>query len=224
MIFRKENPNMRGRSVLGTAVLFLLAAAAPASAQIVIDDFATAQGTITATDPGTLTTKTSVASGSAIGGGRALQVSTNSGGGGSMTAQVSSGALSFTRTTAPGEVDVWWDGNADTTFGFGLAANLTAGGQDRFRVTVTSSSSASPQMSLIAWTDGTNFSTMNFTLPTGGGTIDLPYASFTPTNAGATWTNVNNIYLSTVAVAGTFSGVISDLRTAPVELTRFAVD
>ncbi|HEV8269362.1 MAG TPA: hypothetical protein VGR00_14045 [Thermoanaerobaculia bacterium] len=204
--------------------LSVLAFALPAPAQqILIDDFATPQGPVTV-NPGPGSQTTSVASGSAIGGGRVMRVSTSAGG--NMSAVVTGGQYSFTRSAGiAGTSELWWDGNADTNFDLGLGANLTANGQSRFRLTVVSSTSASLNMRISVYTTGADVSQADFTLPTGGGIVDVPYSSFTVAGgAGATFSSANNIFLSLVNTAGDWNGVIEEFRTVPVELQSFEVD
>jgi hypothetical protein len=198
------------------------------TAQLLIDDFSSAQGPVTLSMvPGTVE---DFADGSGIlQTERNIRVSGSSVAGGNISAQVMAGALTFSRPgVSNGEVDVWWDGNNNTnTFNpTGLGGlNLTTGGQDRFRVTVVSSSSASLNMRLVVWTDGTNFSERNFTLPTGGGTVDLTFASFTlGGGVGASFINVGAIYLRTVEASGDWTASIDEIRTVPVELISFSVD
>lgn len=139
----------RGRSAAGALGVVVLAATAllasePASAQVVIDDFSTAQATIS-DPPGGGSTATTAGS-DILGGKRGLLVR-NLAGPGPTSAGVAGGALDFSiAATTPdslGEADVIWDGDADndpSTFdptGFGTPVDLTDGGtQGAFRITV----------------------------------------------------------------------------------------
>ena len=205
--------------------------AAPAAAQpIVIDDFSTNSSLLFLTATGTAT---ALADGAGIlQTERNLRISGSSfGGGASIDVEVTSGAMAFTRTASlsSGTIELWWDGdNNTTTFnatGLG-GVNLTAGGQDRFVITVNSSTDTSSLMGLQVWTDGTNRSEHTFTLPGAGGTVTLPYANFVNTGGtGADFSNVGAIFLRTADDgAGVWVASIEDIRTQPVELLSFEVE
>ncbi len=211
--------------------LFALLLASPALAQpIIIDDFSTDSATVIRVSAGT---STAFDDGSGI-----LQTERNlrvSGGGfaggSSIEMAVSSGSMSFTRSAGVtgGTLEMWWDGNNNTaTFmptGLG-GINLTAGGQNRFVITVDSSTDTSSLMALDVWTDGGNRSTHTFTLPGGGGTVTLLYSGFSITaGTGANFTNVGAIFLRTADDGtGLWVASINDIRTQPVELMSFSAE
>ncbi len=216
---------------LPSSLILVALLAAPAAAQpIVIDDFSTNSSLLFLTAAGTAT---ALADGAGIlQTERNLRISGASfGGGASIDVEVSSGAMLFTRTAAlsSGTIELWWDGdNNVTTFdatGLG-GVNLTAGGQDRFVITVNSSTDTSSLMGLQVWTDGTNRSEHTFTLPGAGGTVTLPYANFVNTGGtGANFSNVGAIFLRTADDgSGVWVASIDDIRTQPVELLSFEVD
>lgn len=197
--------------------------AAAMAQPIVLDTFETGQGPLLQSGLGT---NNSIVDGTGIlSTERNMRVSSQNAA--SVTATVAAGAYTFTRVVS-GTAELWWDGNNNTTTfdPTGLSGlDLTAGGQNSFRVTVTSSSSGSQNMRLIVWTDGGNLSQRDFTLPTGGGIVDLTYASFTVAGgAGASFNNVGALFLASVNVAGDWTATIDDLRTTPVELMSFEVD
>jgi hypothetical protein len=212
-------PLYRGVS-WGTAVVVLFALGGPAgAADLVIDDFSTAQGPVS--QGTTFSTANDFVDGAGI-----LQTERNlrvSAGadvsGGPLTAQVSGGTFTFNRPGATlGQIDMWWDGdNSTATFSpTGLGGiDLTAGGRDRFRIPVVSSSSASLQMRIIVWTDGTNLSQRDFTLPTGGGTVELLFSSFTvAAGTGGDFTNVGAIFINTILNTGAWTATLGTLRAA----------
>ncbi len=140
------------------------------------------------------------------------------------------GALAFARSAGVTNttVEVWWDGNNDTSVfnptGLG-GINLTAGGQDRFVINVVGSSDTVKQMRLVVWTDGSNLSEQNFTLPAAGGTVTLLYSGFTIAGGtGANFTNVGAIFLRTVDPSGAWSAQITNISTQPVELMSFSAE
>ena len=207
--------------------LIALSAATLAAQQIVIDTFAADQN-LFLVSPGTVTGEVDDA-GSIYSTERNMRVSAGTvGPGGEVTGNVTGGAFNFTRTVAPtsGTVEMWWDGDNGPAFnptGLG-GVNLTANGQNSFRVTVGSSSSAVLHMRLQVWTDGGNNSVADFTLPNGG-TVDLPYASFSPNaGAGADFTTVGAIFLQTLESSGFWVHAIDELRTTPVELASFTAE
>jgi hypothetical protein len=112
-------------SVLALAVSGFLAGAAPA---VTIDDFLT--GPITMTGPSGPTDQSGLSATSIIGGGR--QVSIDSSSGPTTTLEIGGGVLEFASGAGPQR------GYMHITYGATtpLAANLTAGGYDRIRVTV----------------------------------------------------------------------------------------
>lgn len=217
------------RQILLAAIVAFLAGTAFAQ-PIVIDDFSTnsaghirtAAGTDASFDDGAGILQTE----------RNLRLSAGSvGPGASIEMNVASGGMGFARTASltSGTVEMWWDGNNSTTTfsptGLG-GINLTSGGQDRFVITVTSSTDTSSLMGLQVWTDGTNRSEHTFTLPGAGGTVTLPYANFVNTGgAGADFSNVGAIFLRTADDgSGFWVASIEDIRTQPVELQSFEVE
>jgi hypothetical protein len=201
--------------------------AAPAGAQqIVIDTFAADQS-LFLVSPGTVSGEVDDAA-SILQTERNLRLSASAvGPGGEVSETVSGGTASFTRTNnATGTMEMWWDGDNGGTFnptGLG-GVNLTANGQDRFRVTVSATNSTSLNLRLQVWTDGSNNSVRNFTLPSGGGVVELLYSSFTPNaGSGASFNNVGAIFLSTFESGGLFTHTLDEIRTTPVELQSFEV-
>lgn len=194
-----------------TGMLFaaFFAADAPAQ-QLLIDDFATNQATLVV-NPGPASQVSSVASGTSIGGGRVLRVSASAGA--TMSGGVSGGLYSFSRSGGlAGTSEMWWDGDADTNFNLGLGADFTANGMNQFVVTVIASNSAVLQMRLTAYTTGSDVSQANFTLPDGG-VVEVPFSSFSATSgAGTDFSNVNNLFLSVVNVAGDWTATLEELR------------
>lgn len=218
------------RIVRPSLVLAVLLGTPVFAQPIVVDDFSTNSAGHIRVSPGT---DTSFDDGSGI-----LQTERNLrlsagtvGPGASIEMNVASGAMGFTRSASltGGTIEMWWDGNNNTaTFsptGLG-GVNLTAGGQDRFVITVNSSSDTSSLMGLQVWTDGSNRSEHTFTLPGAGGTVTLPYANFVNTGGtGADFANVGAIFLRTADDgAGLWIASIEDIRTQPVELLSFEVE
>jgi uncharacterized repeat protein (TIGR01451 family) len=205
-------PSSRALAVLVLAFL----ATMPAAAQVVVDTFDVDQPLLQLTSVPSTVNDHNADDPSILGGERNLRISGSDLSGGNITVQVSGGVLTFNRPgTSAGEVDVWWDGDNDTaTFDpLGLGGmNLTSGGRDRFRLQVISSSSATLHLRMVVWTTGTDFSELNFTLPAGGGFVDLPFASFVAGGgAGATFTNVGALYLRMVENTGAWTASLGSL-------------
>ncbi len=178
--------------------------------QVLIDDFATDQATLSV-NPGPASQISAVASGTSMGGGRVLRVSASAGG--IMSGGVNGGLYTFTRSAGlAGTSEMWWDGDADTNFNLGLGADFTANGMNQFVVTVVASDSAVLQMRLTAYTTGSDVSQANFAVPNGG-VVEVPYSSFSATSgSGTDFSNVNNLFLSVVNVAGDWTATIDEIR------------
>jgi hypothetical protein len=199
-----------------------------------IDDFSVNQGPLTlGAVIGTVTDHN--ADSSAIHGGeRNLRISGSNASGENITVTVSGGALTFNRTASSnGEIAAWWDGDNDSgSFDVinSLPYDLTANGTlDSFRVAIASASSAVLEMRIYVYTNGTSVSRIHFTLPTGGGNVDLLYTNFiTHGSAPADFSAIRAIYFSTVSNTGAFSATIDSIRArsstfgAPVSLTATA--
>ncbi len=197
-------------------IAFVACMAMPAGAQLVVDTFEVSQPLLELTSVPGVVHDHNADDPSILGGERDLRISGSDLSGGNITAQVTGGVLTFNRPGASvGEVDVWWDGlnNTSTFDPLGLGGmDLTNGGStDRFRLHVISSSSAILQMRMVVWTTGTAFSEMNFTLPTAGGFVDLPFASFTPSGGGAVFTDVGAVYLRTVEASGAWTASLGSV-------------
>lgn len=228
-----------GRRAVAIAGAALAAVSALASGQaIVIDDFNTPSATISLLAPGGTVTRFDDATpgNTILQTERNLRLGSLSSGGGAFDLQVSfgscpAGQLCFNRAAdvVNGSVEAWWDGNNDTNVfsptGLG-GIDLTAGGQDRIRITSVSSSSTTLNMRVVVWTDGTSLSEHNFTLPAGPGTVDLLYANFTTPlgSSPANFANVGAIFLRVVEANGAWSAQLGQIATAPVELLSFSVD
>jgi hypothetical protein len=226
---------LRTTAIAGAA---LAAFSALAGAQaIVIDDFNTPSATISLGSAGGTVTRfdDATAGNTILQTERNLRLASLSSGGGAFNLQVSfgscpAGQLCFNRAAdvVNSSIEAWWDGNNDTNVfvptGLG-GINLTAGGQDRIRLTSVGSSSTTLNMRVVVWTDGTSLSQHDFTLPAGAGTVDLPYANFTTAGTNpANFASVGAIYLRVVEPAGAWSAQLGQIATAPVELLSFSVD
>ena len=208
--------------------ILLITATASSAQQIVIDNFDGGDQTVTlSTAPGTEVESINN-NGGALANERTLRVSGSSVGGGNIVGAVGSGNLTFNRPSgSTGQMDIWWDGDDDDTSfnatGLG-GVDLTANSQDRFRLTVNSSSSGAKDFRITVWTDGGNQSQLEQTLPTGGGTVEFLYSNFT---GSADFTNVGAIFLTTSTATGITDGwsfSIAELRTTPVELQHFSIE
>lgn len=206
----------------------LIAATASSAQQIVIDNFDGGDQTVTlSTAPGTEVESINN-NGGALANERTLRVSGSSVGGGNIVGAVASGNLTFDRPLgSTGQMDIWWDGDDDDTSfnGTGLGGvDLMANGQDRFRLTVNSSSSGAKHYRIIVYTNGSTSSQLEQTLPPGGGVVEFAYDDFTGT---ADFTNVGAIFLTTSTATGItddWSFSIAELRTTPVELQHFSIE
>lgn len=209
-------------------LLFATAAGIPGAAfaqSIVIDDFNSGVLTVVLNSaPGTTGSFVDGNAGTVLQSERNLRVSGSSIAGGNISATTGLGSYGFTRPAgSDGTIEIWWDGNNNsTTFqpaGLG-GVNLTTNGQNAFRFQVTSSSSAALSLAFYVWTDGTNLSRGELTLPAGGGTVDLPYASFSVFGgSGATFTSVGALFLGTTSPSNqAWSAVIDDIRTVQSSL------
>lgn len=209
-------------------LLLAIVAGIPGAAcaqSIVIDDFNSGALTVVLNSaPGTAVNFVDGNAGSVLQTERTLRVSGSSVAGGNISATSGLGSYGFTRPAgSDGTVEIWWDGNNNsTTFvptGLG-GVNLTANGQNAFRFQVASSSSAALSLAFYVWTDGSNISRGELTLPAGGGTVDLPYASFGVFGgSGAAFTNVGALFLGTTSPSNqAWSAVIDDIRTVQTSL------
>ena len=224
-IHLKHRRTRRGEARLLAALGLLAIAAPPAWAQpIVIDDFNTGPITVTLNSaPGTQANFIDGSPGSVLGIERNLRVSGSSVAGGNISETTGLGSWSFTRPAGSnGTIELWWDGdNNTTTFsttGLG-GANLAANGQNALRFTVTSSSSAALSLAVYFYNGG-NVSRGELTLPTGGGIVDLPYASFSVFGgSGVNFASVGAILIGTTAPSDAgWSAVIDDIRTTQTNL------
>ena len=192
---------------------------------IVIDDFNSGALTVVLNSaPGTAVNFVDGNAGTVLQTERTLRVSGSSVAGGNISSTSGLGSYGFTRPAgSDGTLEIWWDGNNNsTTFqptGLG-GVNLTANGQNAFRFQITSSSSAALSLAFYVWTDGSNLSRGELTLPAGGGTIDLPFASFGVFGGGgAVFTNVGALFLGTTSPSNqAWSAVIDDIRTVQSSL------
>lgn len=148
-----------------------------------------------------------------------------------VTINVTGGALTFNRQSSPsaGQIDLWWDGlnnsnnfDPNTSVPYDFTANGTL---DSFRIAVNSSTSASLRMRLSVWTTGASLSQILFTLPTGGGDVDLLFSNF---SAGANFGAVRAIFFGTETNSGAWNVSIDSIRLrsstfgAPASLTATA--
>ena len=209
-----------GLLVLSTALFAASMHSGVYAQSIVIDDFNSGALTVVLNSaPGTAANFVDGNAGTVLQTERNLRVSGSSVAGGNISATSGIGSYSFTRPAgSDGTMEIWWDGNNNsTTFmptGLG-GVNLTANGQNAFRFQVTSSSSAALSLAFYVWTDGGNLSRGELTLPAAGGTVDLPYSSFSVFGgAGASFTNVGALFLGTTSPSNqAWTAVIDDLRT-----------
>jgi len=211
--------------------LFAASASMPST---MIDDFSVNQGPLTLGAIVGTVTDHNADNPAILGGERNLRISGANGSGDNITMQASGGALTFNRTSiSNGEIALWWDGlNNTSTFdpNTSLPYDLTAGGTlDSFRITVNSASSASQQLRIYVYTTGTSVSNRNFTLPTGGGNVDLLFSSFTPPGSvPANFGAIRAIYISTLSNTGAFSASLDSIKVrsstfgAPAVLTATA--
>jgi hypothetical protein len=148
---------------------------------------------------------------------RNIRVTGASVAGGAISANVTGGQLTVTRPSgSSGGIDVWWDGNNSSTsvdpVGLG-GVDLTAGGLTGFAISTSSSNSTALEMLLVVYTDSVNISSVFFTLPAGAATLEIPFAHFELIwGAGATFTNVGAIYLSTLNDSPAWTFTLSDIR------------
>jgi uncharacterized repeat protein (TIGR01451 family) len=201
---RASRKTAAGRKATGLGALSLLLLWAPAASALVVDEFSTAQASLSDPPGGA----SSVATGGAdiLGQRRDLSVMLRVGAG-PVSAEVSSGVLSASVTdTTPdsrGEVSVTWDGDADPTVldPEGLAPlDLTGSGHSSFRFSVAAAS-AGTELVLTVYTDAANASRAALRLPAvagGPASFYLSYpASFVPLlGGGADFADVGAIVLS----------------------------
>jgi len=205
--------------------LLLVAAGAFASATslraaaVNVDTFATDQGPVTlSTAPNTVNDWVNDSgAGTILGAERNIRISGSSVAGGSITAQASSGQLTITRPSgSTGEVDLWWDGQSNSssfsTTGLG-GADLTAGGNTGFQINSVSSSSTTLRMQIYVYSSA-GTSHKFFTLPSGSGTIEIPFAEFETSGFGADFTSAGAIYLYTADNSGAWSLTLNSIKLA----------
>lgn len=189
------------------ALVALLVAPFPASAQIIIDSFATNQAPLTLTFPPAGTTASSSASGAGIlGGERDLSINLTAGviAGNTMSATVSSGFYSYSQdATISGTGTIQWDGTdgSATVNPTGLGGvDLTQGGTQDAILIGTFFDDLPVNVTVEVFTDAGNASTATLALPGlifSATNFAIPYSSFTTTlGAGANFTNVGAIVLT----------------------------
>ncbi|MCZ7649007.1 MAG: hypothetical protein M5U26_27750 [Planctomycetota bacterium] len=187
-------PSSRGRT-LALAGLFVLVAfgAGRASAQTTVDDFSVVQAAVTPAS--NATASASVAAG--LGGERDLTVTED--GGGTASAAVAGGVLTYTQDTA-GILELQYDGvdGSGTLDPTGLGGlDFTAGGTLN-AISISGSSTGSFSTTIEVFTDGSNSSTFTFTFD--GTTPDpfvVPFECFSANlGAGADFTDVGALVLT----------------------------
>jgi hypothetical protein len=212
-------------SVVFIAILAAIGSVAPASAQVVVDDFSTDQ---TVSHSTVSSSTVDEISGSGILGGVRLIRLTQGALAGSVSGVVSGGALTMS-TTTQADLEVWWDGvddNAFTPTGLG-GLDLTNGGQfDRFVLDVSANSLPSDTMRLQIWIDGGNRCEVQFAMPVGQ--LELPFSSFTicsgTADSATASQNAGLILLRTVFRPGAWSFTLGFVQSTPVELQALSVE
>jgi hypothetical protein len=192
--------------MLRLLVTTLAGGAVLSAAPILIDNFNTSQ--FLQVGPGgvnPLSGFNSVATGvNAIGGFRAVNLTRTIGSGiANVDVNLSEPSL-FSYSNGASVVSqllVWWDGDSNSTLDFtNFAVDLTGGGTNT-GILIGNRSDLVVSVSLRLYTDAANYSTANFNTA-GLGTlvpftnVFLPFASFTPTGAGANFTNITAALLS----------------------------
>jgi hypothetical protein len=185
-----------------------------------IDDFSVDQGPVTIVMEIAPTTSaiTSHAATASPFGQRTLRIDSDDAVAGDITMEVSGGSVHFTRpegTTAL--LQVWWDGvdGNDVFSATGPSVDVTAGGSlNAFRVQTDSATPDTGVVRVVVWSDTTNASTSVFSIPSGGGTRDLRFDEFHATHgAGADFSSVKAVHLSTYATTGGWTASFSSLTT-----------
>ena len=209
-------------------------AASASLTSTMLDDFSVNQGPLTLGAIIGTVTDHNADSAAIHGGERNLRISGNNVGGDPITLSVSGGVLNLNRpATSSGELAVWWDGDNDTDSfdaNTSLPYDLTSGATlDSFRIAVTSSSSSSQEMRIYVYTTGSSVSRIHFTLPTGGGNVDLLFSNFiTASTLPADFSAIRAIYMATVTNTPGYTASIDSIRvrnsnfTAPATLTATA--
>ncbi len=222
-------PTTRTSALLFGAALLALAALAPA--QVVVDDFSTNQATIT-DPPGGASTATT-AGVDILGLRRGLRVF-NLAGAGPTSAGVAAGALSFSvAATTPdsrGEALLIWDGDVDPLTvnptglgGVDLTATATQGG---FRFEVDSAS-AGAWMLLTVYEDATHVSRVARALPAIGAPVGLfvDFAELAAAPGAVGPADLTAVGAITLRVGGTEQSIVlSRIATAPPALAASKVD
>jgi uncharacterized repeat protein (TIGR01451 family) len=189
---------------LGPGALFLLVVigSLPASAQVLIDDFSTAQSALSVTVPPDDVggTASSSQGGAMLGGQRDLVVTFGSGSG-SVSAEVTGGDLVFAvvGAMATGNVEATWDGDSDpgTLDPTGLGgADLTTGGASAFRFNAGATTNPVDAV-LEVYTDGANASTAALRIPVGApADLVLAFSELVPSlGSGADLADVGAVVL-----------------------------
>lgn len=154
-------------SLLAAALALMVGAVVPGAAQVLVDDFSTAQGLLTV-PPGT--SASSVVNGGGIqGSDRAVAIELVDGAG-PVTLQVAAGDLVFdVATGSTGSALVTWDGDTDPDnldpTGLG-GVDFTAGGVSAFRLRAGATQEAVDAV-IEVWTDGANASAGALRIPVG---------------------------------------------------------
>ncbi len=192
--------------MLRLLVTTLAGGAVLSAAPILIDNFNTSQFLQVGPGGGNpLSGFNSVATGAnAIGGFRAVNLTRTVGSGiANVDVNLSEPSLfSYSNgASVVSQLSVWWDGDSNSTLDFtNFAVDLTGSGTNT-GILIGNRSDLVVAVTLRLYTDAANYSTLNFNTP-GLGTLApftsvfLPFASFTPTGAGANFTNVTAALLS----------------------------
>lgn len=217
-------------ATLAAALLLLMAARTPASAQsISIDTFNTNQSSLSLTFPPSGTSASSSVSGAGIlGGERDVQVNLTGGviAGNTMSAVVSSGFFSYSQdATIAGNALVQWDGT-DGSSGLnatGLGGvDLTVGGTQDGLLLNTFFDDLPVNVNITVYTDAANASKMSFVMPGllfSSTNFVIPYNSFVTTlGAGANFANVGAVTM-TLGSTVTAPDVVLDFLQTTAGLT-----
>ncbi len=192
-------------------------------AQVNVDDFSTPQGPIT--QSGAIGSMTDMATGAGIlGSERTIRV-TLANASGSATSEVTGGNITFV-CDQDADLEVWWDGDTMSAFnttGLGGVDLTQSMMQDRLTINVNANDNTGANMGVTVYTDGSNSSEHQFTMPSSG-SVELMFSNFnTLSGAGADFTNVGLVFFRTIDRVGARSFSLSFLESTPVELVEFSV-